>query len=146
MMKIKFSKKQINIFKKLGIQTIYLFGSQTQGLTGPLSDVDIGVVFSNPEKYRDKTMNPYLKLYEIFTEILPKSYLRKRFKIKKHELDIIFLQFAPISLQFAAINGGKVLYERDKKQRLSYEEYVTNRYCDLKYFRDIRYKAILERI
>jgi predicted nucleotidyltransferase len=145
-MRIKFSQKQINIFKKIGIETIYLFGSQAQGLTHPLSDVDLGVVFANPERYKDKTIEPYLKLYDIFTDVLPKEYLKHRFKMKEHEFDLVFLQFAPISLQFEAIKNGKILYERNKKKRLDYEEYVVKRYCDLKYFYDLAEKHLLERI
>lgn len=146
-MKIKFSKKQISDFKELGIQTIYLFGSYAQGkYIHPLSDVDIGVVFENLEKYKNDTMKPYSKLYDIFVDVLPKSYLRRRFELKAHEFDIVFLQFAPISLQFEAIKDSKVLYEKDREKRLDYEEYVVKRYCDLEYFYNMRRKAILERI
>jgi predicted nucleotidyltransferase len=143
---MKFSQKQLNQFKKMGILVIYLFGSQAQGKTHKLSDVDIGIVFEKPERYKDKTLDVYLKLYDIFTEVLPKDYLKRRFQLKEHEFDIVFLQFSPISLQFDAIKEGKVLYEKDKEKRLNYEEYVTKRYCDLKYFYDIHYQAILERI
>ena len=143
---MKFSQKQLNQFKKMGILVIYLFGSQAQGKTHKLSDVDIGIVFERPERYRDKTLDVYLKLYDIFTEVLPKDYLKRRFQLKEHEFDIVFLQFSPVSLQFDAIKEGKVLYEKDKEKRLNYEEYVIKRYCDLKYFYDIHYQAILERI
>lgn len=146
MIRIQFSPKHINQFRKLGIETIYLFGSQAQGRTGPLSDFDIGVVFEKPEKYRDKAMKPYLELYKIFTEVLPKEYLRRRFKMRKHEFDIVFLQFAPMRLQLEAAQNGKILYEKNLEKRLSYEEYVLKRNCDLKYFYDLRYQAILERI
>ena len=146
MTKIKFSRKQLNQFKKMGIETIYLFGSRAQGYTHPLSDFDFGVVFSRPEKYKEKTLDIYSKLYQIFTEVLPKKYLRQRFKLRAHEFDIVFLQFAPISLQFEAIKGGKVLYEKNKEKRLDYEEYVLKRNCDLKYFYDLFYQNLLERI
>ena len=53
--KIEFSQKQIDQFKKMGVETVYLFGSQAQGFTHPLSDVDVGVVFEEPEKYKNKT-------------------------------------------------------------------------------------------
>lgn len=144
-MKIKFTKKHINQFKKMGIETIYLFGSQNQGKTSPLSDVDIGVTFFNPGKYKGKTMEPYLELYKIFTDILPKSYLKKRFQMKAHEFDLVFLQFVPISLQFEAIKG-KVLYEEDKEERFQYEDHVIRQYCDLEYFYDLSYKRLLERL
>jgi len=146
MIKIKFSKKQINLFKKLGIETIYLFGSHAQGNPNPLSDFDFGIVLANPEKYKEKTLDIYLKLYDIFTEILPKQYLSQRFKLREHEFDIVFLQFTPISFQFAVIKNGQVLYERDKENRLKYEEYVIKRKADLKYFHDLSFKRLLERI
>ena len=145
-MKIEFSQKQLNQFKKIGIETIYLFGSQAQGFAGPLSDVDIGVVLEKPEKYKDKTMDIYLKLYSIFVSVLPKKYLKHRFEMREHEFDIVFLQFAPISLQFSAIRDGKVLYEKDKEKRLQYEEYIIKRNADLNYFYDLSFKALLERM
>ena len=146
MQKIKFSSKHIKIFKKMGIQTIYLFGSYAKGKIHPMSDFDIGVVFDKPEKYRDDTMRPYLKLYDIFTDVLPKEYLKKRLKMKAHEFDLVFLQFAPIRLQFNAIKDGITLYEKDKKKKFDYKEYIMKRYCDLKYFYDLHYNAILESI
>lgn len=145
-MELSFSQKHIGAFEKMGILAIYLFGSHAEGNTHPLSDVDIGVLFENPEQYRHKTLEPYSALYDIFTDILPKEYLRKRFELKEHEVDIVFLQFAPLRLQFEAIQKGKILYGRNTEKRLSYEEYVLKRNCDLKYFYDVHYYALLERI
>lgn len=146
MFRIQFSKKHDDRFKKLDILAVYLFGSQAKGNIHPLSDVDIGVVFEKPEKFKDKTMSLYLELYQILTEVLPKDYLRHRFKKKEHEFDLVFLQFAPIHIQFNAIRDAKVLYESHRDKRLDYEEYVLKRFCDLKYLYDLREKAILERI
>lgn len=146
MKKIKFTQKHINTFKNLGIETIYLFGSHAQGRTHPMSDIDIGVVFSQPEKYKDNTMPAYSKLYDVFTDVLPKEYLRKRFKMRAHEFDLVFLQFAPISLQFNAIKGSKVLYEKDQEKRFNYQEYIMKRNADLEYFYSLKHEAILERI
>jgi len=146
MVKIKFSQKQLNQLKKMGIETIYLFGSQAEGKTHPLSDFDFGIVFEKPEKYKDNTLDVYSKLYGIFTDVLPKSYLHRRFQMREHEFDIVFLQFAPISLQFSAIRDGKVLYEKDKEKRLQYEEYIIKRNADLNYFYDLSFKSLLERM
>lgn len=145
-MKIKFLKKHIAQFKKMGVQTIYLFGSQAQKKAHFLSDVDIGVVFENPERYKDNTMKPYFKLYDIFTDILPKKYLQQRFKMKGHEFDLVFLQFAPISLQFEAIRSGKVLYEKSEKERFDYQEKVMKQHADLQHFYNLHQKTILARI
>ncbi len=146
MKNIKFAKKHLNTFKKLGIETIYLFGSHAQGNTHPLSDIDIGVVFSKPEKYKDNTMSAYSKLYNVFADVLPKEYLKKRFKMRAHEFDLVFLQFAPFSLQFNAIRDAKVLYEKDEEERLNYQEYVVKRNADFEYFNNLRHQAILQRI
>ncbi len=146
MLEIQFTRKHVDRFEKLEILAVYLFGSQAEGNIHPLSDVDIGVVFENPKRYIDKTMSPYIDLYQIFTEVLPKDYLRHRFKTKEHEFDLLFLQFAPIHIQFNAIRNAKVLFESHRDKRLDYEEYVLKRHCDLKYFYDLRESAILERI
>ena len=133
--KIKFSQKQINQFKKMGVETVYLFGSQAQGFTHPLSDVDIGVVFENPEKYKNKTMESYLKLDDIFSDIFPKK-----------QIDVVFLQFTPLSLQFNATQNSKVLYEKNEEKRFCYQEDVLKRYLDIRYFYDLSDKYFLERI
>lgn len=133
--KIKFSQKQLNQFKKMGVETVYLFGSQAQGFTHPLSDVDIGVVFEDSEKYKNKTMEPYLKLDDIFSDIFPKK-----------QIDVVFLQFVPLNLQFNAIRDGKVLYEKDEEKRFCYQEDVLKGYLDIKHFYDLSDKYFLERI
>ena len=146
MIKIKFSKKHSKIFEELGVETVYLFGSAAQAKMGPLSDIDIGVIFTNPEKYKNNTMEPYLKLYDIFTDVLPKKYLQKRFQMKAHEFDLVFLQFAPVNLQFNAVHNSVILYEKDKEKRMNYQEDVLKRYLDFKYIYDLFHKEFLNRI
>jgi len=146
MAKIKFSKKHISQFKKIGVETIYLFGSRSHSNAGSLSDFDFGVVLNNPKKYETDPLNIYSQLYSIFVDILPKAYLRKRFQMRAHEFDLVFLQYAPISLQFVAIKANEVLYQKDQEKRLSYEECVIKEHADLQYFYDLHSKAILERI
>lgn len=142
----KFNKKHIKTLRELGVEIIYLFGSQAEGRPGPLSDVDIGVVFSEPEKYRNNTMDAYNKIYDIFQDVLPKSYLRKRFKLRGHEYDIVFLQFAPVSLQFAAITKNKILYQKNDKKRFNYQETVLKSYLDFRHYLNIFQDATLARI
>ena len=136
MLKPKFTKKQINQFKKIGIETIYLFGSQAEGFATPNSDVDIGVVFSCPKKYKDKTMDAYLKIDKIFSDVFP--------KVKK--IDVVFLQFTTIALQFNAIKYGKVLYEKSEEKRFDYHEKIIRIHADLEYLYKLEYKCVLERI
>jgi predicted nucleotidyltransferase len=142
----KFNKKHIDILKKIGVETIYLFGSRAEGRISPMSDVDIGVVFERQEKYKDNTIEVYNKLYDIFVDVLPKNYLKKRFDIREHEFDIVFLQFAPVDLQYSAIIKNKILYQENKEKTFYYQEKVLKEYLDFKYYLNIFQKAILARI
>ena len=58
--------------------------------------------------------------------------LEKNLKFK-WELDVKVLNHAPIYFQFEVIKQGLLLYFRDEKERISYEENVINSYLD---FRD----------
>jgi len=147
MLNIKFTKKHKEVFKKLGVDIVYLFGSYASGkYIHPLSDIDIGVVFSDPEKYRRNTMEAYGDLYSIFTDVLPKEYLRKRFELKAHDFDLVFLQLAPYNFQFNAIKEGKVLYRSNKEVEYNYKEKVMLYTADLQYFFAMHKQAIWDRI
>lgn len=136
MEKIKFTQKQLKIFRKLGIILIYLFGSHAEGFAHEGSDIDIGIVFQNPEKYRDNTLDAYHELYDIFSDIFE----------GQGEPDIVFLQLTPYSLQFHAIKPEKILYQKNPKTRFSYEEEVMKRSADLQYFDNLHMNAVLSRI
>ena len=144
MKKIKLSKKHIDIFKKLGVEIVYLFGSRAEDRPGPMSDFDIGVVFEQPEKYRDNTLKAYSQLYDIFVEVLPKNYLRKRLKMRAHEFDIVFLQFAPVSIQYKASRDGIVLYQDSLKSTADYKERTMHNYFDFRFIENIFNEALIQ--
>ncbi len=77
----------------------------------------------------------YNKLYALFSEIF-----------QSNEIDIIFLEDAPLSLQFEAIKYGKVLYEKDTNVRLDYEEKTMLKYADFLPLEEEMERVILERI
>jgi len=107
-------------FKKLGIFIVYLFGSKAIGRGSRLSDIDIGVVFKNPPLSKD-TRSLYNILYGLFSELYPNA-----------KLDIVLLQTAPLSLQYSAINDGKILFEEDPIVTADYEYRVVSEYLDFK--------------
>jgi len=109
--------------KELCILAVYLFGSEVEGATTVRSDIDIGIVLKKPKNLGD-TRPLYNALYLEFSKIFKPTFLR--------QLDIVFLQNAPIPLQYNAIAYGKVLYEEDPVQRADYEERVMNQYMDFK--------------
>lgn len=132
---IKFNKEEINQFKKLGISVIYIYGSQATGLAKSASDIDIGIVFEDPEKYKDKTIKVYSELYSIFTDIFPKK-----------EVDVVLLQFASPTLQFKAASEGVTIYQQNERNSFQYKETVVKKYADIKHFLDLRAQEVLNRI
>lgn len=125
-----------NLRKKLkeaGVAIAYLFGSSATGLKDKESDIDIGIVFENGLPL--SSLETYNKLYALFSEIF-----------QSKEIDIIFLEDAPLSLQFEAIKYGKVLYEKDTNSRLDYEEKTMLKYADFLPLEEEMERVILERI
>jgi predicted nucleotidyltransferase len=144
---IKFLKKDMQKFKEMEILAIYLFGSMATGKNvHDRSDFDFGIFFENMQQLKNDELEVYGKLYDIIIEKLTKKYLKKRFELGAHEVDIVFLQNAPISFQAQVAQEGKVLYESDKNKRANYKEYVLARYCDLQYVYAIAHNYLLERI
>lgn len=121
--------------RELGVLAVYLFGSETEGTTTIRSDIDIGVVLKNPKNLED-TRPLYNAFYSELSKLFKPTFLR--------DLDIVFLQKAPLPLQYNAITRGKILYEEDPIQRADYEERVISQYMDfepmLKYFDEIASK------
>jgi predicted nucleotidyltransferase len=106
--------------RELGIAAVYLFGSKAIGTSTPMSDMDIGVVLKEPKTVKD-TRVLYTALYDVFVERYP-----------ARELDIVFLQTAPIPLQYHAIKEGRILYEEDPRFTADYVANVINGYLDFK--------------
>jgi len=107
-------------FKRLGISIVYLFGSRITGGGNKLSDIDIGVVLKDLPSSGD-TRVLYNALYKLFSKLYSDS-----------KIDIVFLQKAPLSLQYSSIKDGKVLFEEDPILTADYEYRVVNQYLDFR--------------
>jgi hypothetical protein len=107
-------------FKRLGISIVYLFGSRVVSGRTKLSDIDIGVVLKDFSLDSD-TRVLYNALYKLFSELYSDS-----------KIDIVFLQKAPLSLQYSSIKDGKVLFEEDSIVTADYEYRVVNQYLDFR--------------
>lgn len=94
---------------QLGISIVYLFGSEVIGKTHRLSDKDIGVVLKNILEIRD-TRGLYTTLFQLFSELYPES-----------KIDIVFLQKAPLSLQFLRLGMGRYY-----SKKIQWEEPIMN--------------------
>lgn len=124
--------------EKLGVSTVYLFGSQAEGTAHDSSDFDFGVLLNNSKVLFDfqERKKIYDNLYDIFSAQI------------KHlvNIDIVFLQDVYLQLQYHAINRGKIIYEKDPKISADYKEKVIEKYADFAPIRKEFHRAILERI
>jgi len=97
------------------VSLVYLFGSQMEGRTGPLSDYDVGVLLER----RLDTPDLRARLTHEVAVLL-----------NTPQVDVVWLAQAPVELAFAVISQGKVIYQRDLATRVEYEALVMSRYGD----------------
>lgn len=122
----------------LGVDAVYLFGSQAEGVAGASSDIDIGIVLKNPIP-RQK---PITALYNALFHVLHDCFDMSNFRT----MDIVFLQRASLELQFDVVQHGKVLFESSPDVRMNFEERVVALYRDFKPILKQFNHAVLERI
>lgn len=128
-MKIKLSSS-ISIqreLKKQGVGVVYLIGSRAIGMARPNSDVDFAIVMKEKKQLKNT-----LKLHETLYALLSKC-LKPRDKAK--DIDVIFLDTAPLYYAIAARDEGQVLFEISPHFRLDFEEKITLDYADFEPFR-----------
>ena len=111
------------------VRLVYLFGSQVRGETGPLSDVDLGVLLAPGEPVA-RNREQLAPLFSAALEGAP--------------VDLIILNQAPIELAYAVIAQGKFLYQREPAERVEYEADVLSRYGDYLPFLRAQRQDILE--
>lgn len=127
-LKIKLNEKKL---QSLGVGLVVLFGSKITGAEHPGSDFDIGIIFKDEKFRKAKPVEAYGRLFEEFS----RGY-------GTDKIDIVYLQEAPLSLQYKAIRDGIVLYHISPTFYADYKEYVLKNYFDFKFFEDIFQKAI----
>ena|SRR3989338_36378 len=132
--KIFINKSQIKRLKDSGVSLVYIFGSYAEGKSLPLSDVDIGFVFTDTIKLKENIGEIYSALYDIITDVFPGK-----------DIDIVFLQRASLELRFDVISHGKLLYESTREERLDFEEKTALFYADFKPILNEINQVILDR-
>ena len=135
----KLTKQQLDrIAKKYKINTFYVFGSQATGKAGKLSDYDFAVLMDDkilPEKYGDYQI-------KIISELLR--------LIKADHIDLVILndKKIPLLLKYNVIKEGKILFEKNKSNRVDLEVNILRRWLDWQYFErlwgDIYVKCVAE--
>ena len=93
----------------------YLFGSQVDDKTGPISDIDLGVLFKDG---MDILNARSMIDYELGEEL------------QFQRIDIVSLNEASVELAYAIISQGICIYQRDNAIRVEFEAQVLSRYGD----------------
>ena len=134
-----------DILAPLGVEALILFGSHAQGLAGPLSDVDVGVLVRDTGILKDRARKN--ALYDaLYFDVL--SPLAGRVVKRLCNIDIVFLQDELVNLQlkYHVSSRGVPLYERDGRVFADFKEDIMERYADYAPVRRMFNSAILARI
>lgn len=114
------------------VQVAYLFGSAAKGQIGPLSDVDIAVLFnSDPLQWYEQR----LKLMEGLVWI---------FGVPK--VDVVVLNTAEPVLAHKAIIEGQPIFVRDETSRVRTEKKILGAYLDTAFLRRVQRASIKEHL
>lgn len=119
----------------LGVAAVYLFGSAAEGMSHPLSDLDLGVLLRNDPHRRVDFNLLYIALYDLFTEAFPGK-----------SLDIVFLDRTGLEIAFDAVAHGKTLFECSRVDRFELEERITLLYADFRPLLNEFDSEVLQRI
>ncbi len=108
-----------------GARIAYLFGSHARGNPGPLSDIDLAVLFGlplSPEASLDRTLSVMASVSPLFDA----------------RVGVVVLDTAPAELRYAVIGEGNVLLNLDNDLRVSFEARTVSEYLDMEYLRSIQ--------
>lgn len=126
------NKLDDKIMENQGVGLAVVFGSRITGVGHPESDVDVGVVFFDSTRRRKQPVEVYGTIYEEFAK-----------KLSVKNIDVVYLEESPLSLQYKAVNDGIVLYEVSSVFFANYKENILKKYFDFKFFENIFNQAIL---
>ncbi|OHA24321.1 MAG: hypothetical protein A3D50_02200 [Candidatus Taylorbacteria bacterium RIFCSPHIGHO2_02_FULL_44_12] len=124
--------------QRLGVDAVYLFGSQAEGVAGEASDIDVGILLKTPIPKPESVTSIYHALFNILSDSFDMSNFRT--------IDIVFLDRAPLELCFDVIQHGIVLYESSQTIRTEFEERVAALYRDFQPILKQFNEAVLEKI
>lgn len=142
---IRFKKIESNVRKAIPdlaqeferdarINALYLFGSYGHGRPKPLSDIDVAVLLRNGihfSKYWDIKLDLLIKTNRI---------------LGTDEIDFVLLNKAPYDLAYDIVKNGKILFCRDERERVNFQEKTVSNYLDAAPLREEIYFHLVERI
>jgi uncharacterized protein len=116
------------------VAAVYLFGSCARGTATPISDIDIGILFHSAidaSRYFDLRLEFVSRIMGI---------------LGTEKVDVVVLNQAPLHLSYEIVTHGKLLLEKDPRQRIAFEADRISRYLDFKPFLAVQVRAAKEHL
>lgn len=128
-----------NVFKRHPeVAAAWLFGSQVTEKAGPMSDVDIALLFK-------KDVAPDRDLFRLESVITNEVE-----EALKTEIDVVNLGRSKLVFQHNVLRTGRLLYEGDPKTRVTFTTRVISDFCDfepkLRFMEKLQTKARIKRL
>ncbi len=120
--------------KRREIVAAYVFGSAARGTAGPLSDLDIAFLLDRRRtRLSDSLAYQAARLSDLMA------------LLRTDRVDLVLLPCTSPLLEHRILRDGAVLYCRDTRQRLAFEEKALRTYLDLKPFYERQTRWFFER-
>ena len=100
-----------------GVLFAYLFGSQSTGRAGPLSDVDVAVYLDDPVDALETRL--------ALTDLVSRH-------VGSDRVDVVVLNPAPIALAGRVVESRRVILDRDPFARHRYESSIIRQFADFR--------------
>ena len=113
------------------VVALYLFGSEATGRTGPLSDLDLAVLLDESKVKPRRRLDAQLNL---LAETMRAS--------GRFDVDLVLLNEATPLLAYEVVRSGRLLFERDRQKRITFEANAVCRYLDLEPFYQVSRKYL----
>ena len=115
------------LFHRFRVRLVYLFGSQAIGHTGPLSDIDLAVLW---QKNEPSPMLASVKLQQAIRD-----------RLRDERVEVGPLNTQGIGFCFQVIRDGIMLYGTER-ERVRFEAKVLNEYHDFSYWESLHERAL----
>ncbi|GBD91794.1 hypothetical protein BMS3Abin04_02526 [bacterium BMS3Abin04] len=123
------------LIKKDEILIAYIFGSFVH--KNKFHDIDIAVYLKNDFNKNDLKKYPYGYESELISDLT---------KLVRSKIDFIVINNAGITIQHRIVNKGMLLFSKDEKFRISFENYIRKLYIDAENIRKIKRKYLVRKI
>ncbi len=116
------------------INSLYLFGSYARDKIKPLSDIDIAVLLRKSVAKKE--------YWDIKLELLNKAMTA----LGTDEIDFVLLNEAPYELRYNILKEGRILFCRNEKEKVEFQEKAVMDYLDTHALREEGFFHLKERI